>query len=440
MKKLLSKLLLIFIFIFSFTSVIPYTYVVAKADSNENQTSNTQNEEILLNTIKFDVDSKILFVGESFEINVIFEPEDATNKELIWETSNSNIAVVENGKVTALGVGKAVITAKCKVNNDIKAECRVVVEPIKVNKIILNKNNLNLKLGETYKLIASVEPKDATNKKVEWKSDNEKVATVDSEGNVVALNIGKAKVIAKSVDGDIIATCIVEVKPLDFKDIEKKVVASIPTGMVNSDTKIYKSVNKKNYISKVKKTTNVRILDSNDAWYKVKLPNGIKGWIERKYIKVNPSPILNDILNDYELELFVNTKKFKSLTKYLVWVDIARQRTYVFSKDKYGNYKLEKNFVVATGRDVTPTIPGTYQLNGLRNEWVYFPQYQIGVKYWVKIFSGYLFHSTLFAKDAITEVKPKVGIKLSHGCIRMKVEDSYWLYKNIPSKTTVWIN
>ncbi|SHE51782.1 Ig-like domain-containing protein [Caloramator proteoclasticus] len=439
MKKIISKALLIFLLLFSL-NVIPFTYVVANADSNENQTGNEKNQEILLNSIKFDVDFRTLFVGESFEIKVNFEPEDATNKELIWEVSNSSVVIIEDGKVTAVGVGEAIITAKSKENNDIKAECRVVVEPIKIKRITLNKNSLSLKLGEAYRLIATIEPNDATNKKVEWKSDNEKVVKVDGQGNVVALGIGKATIIAKSADEGLTASCIIDVKPPSFKDVEKKIVASIPTGVVINDTKIYKKIDKKKYIAKVKKSTNVRILDSNETWYKVKLPNGVEGWIERKYITVNIGPVLNDTLNNYELELYVNTKKFKSPTKYFIWVDIARQRTYVFSKDKYSNYKLEKNFVVATGRDVTPTIPGTYQLNGLRNKWIYFPQYETGVKYWVKIFSGYLFHSTLFAKDGVTPVNSNVGVKLSHGCIRMKEEDSYWVYKNIPSKTTIWIN
>lgn len=123
-----------------------------------------------------------------------------------------------------------------------------------------------------------------------------------------------------------------------------------------------------------------------------------------------------------------------------MWVDIARQRTYVFSKDKNGRLNLTKEITVATGKDVTPTVRGLFELNGQRGTYMYFPQYKSSVKNWVRITGGYLFHSIIYSKDGKRVLEPTLGKKRSHGCVRMSEQDSYWMYQNNPNKTAVWIN
>lgn len=69
---------------------------------------------------------------------------------------------------------------------------------IPVSSISLDKKELTLTVGETRKLTATVSPSNATNKKVNWSSDNEKVATVDQNGNVTAVTVGTATITATS--------------------------------------------------------------------------------------------------------------------------------------------------------------------------------------------------------------------------------------------------
>nr|WP_084315242.1 Ig-like domain-containing protein [Clostridium hydrogeniformans] len=102
--------------------------------------------------------------------------------------------------------------------------------------IKLNTDNLNLLEGDSDKIIATVLPKDATNKKVTWSSSDESIATVDQEGNVKALKVGQATITAKLDGTELTATCKVNVtKPV----IENKNNAILSISLVNGATKEY---------------------------------------------------------------------------------------------------------------------------------------------------------------------------------------------------------
>lgn len=83
--------------------------------------------------------------------------------------------------------------------------------PIEVTKISINKIKIELRTGKTKTLKATVEPENATNKKVTWKSSNPKVATVDENGLVTAKRGGEA-VITVAAEGGKFVTCVVTVK------------------------------------------------------------------------------------------------------------------------------------------------------------------------------------------------------------------------------------
>lgn len=82
---------------------------------------------------------------------------------------------------------------------------------IPVTGVSLNKNSLSLKTGESETLVATVDPNNATNKKVTWKSSNNAIATVDSNGKVVAVKEGTTTINVTSEDGGFKATCAVSV-------------------------------------------------------------------------------------------------------------------------------------------------------------------------------------------------------------------------------------
>lgn len=89
---------------------------------------------VAVESISFNTDKLILTKGKSAVINVTFIPSDATNKSITWSSSNNEVAAVENGTVTAVGKGSAVIKAVTADGNK-TAECTVTVtEPESGNK------------------------------------------------------------------------------------------------------------------------------------------------------------------------------------------------------------------------------------------------------------------------------------------------------------------
>ena len=150
-----------------------------------------------------------LNVGSTANLTATITPTNATDKTVTWKSSNTNVATVSNGKVTAKSVGTATITAKT--SNGKTATCKITVpEPvIEVESISLNKTALSINIGNTANLTATITPKNATDKTVNWKSSNTSIATV-SNGKVTAKSVGTATITAKTSNGKT-ATCKITV-------------------------------------------------------------------------------------------------------------------------------------------------------------------------------------------------------------------------------------
>lgn len=83
-------------------------------------------------------------------------------------------------------------------------EAKSFATDISIKSINLNKYSLNMAQGDSETLIATVEPDNATNKSVEWVSQDTSVATVDANGKVTAVSEGETNVFARAKDGSII--------------------------------------------------------------------------------------------------------------------------------------------------------------------------------------------------------------------------------------------
>lgn len=159
--------------------------------------------------VTLDITEKTLKVGESVTLTATVIPTDASNKNVLWSSSNNTVATVENGKVTALKAGQAEITAKTE-DGSFEAKCTVtVIQP--VTGITLNTSTLRLIQFRSYVLEATVMPQDAVNKAVLWSSSNTNVATVDNSGKVTARYAGRCTITATTVDGGFTASCTVDV-------------------------------------------------------------------------------------------------------------------------------------------------------------------------------------------------------------------------------------
>ncbi len=156
--------------------------------------------------VKLNKNTLTLTVGGSETLTAAVEPDNASNKEVIWESSNADVASVENGRVTAKKAGTANITAVSAENHTMKASCAVtvnaaqnnpVISETKVKSVTLNVKKLTLGLKESYTLKATVNPSGVKNKKVTWKSDKPKIVSVKN-GKLKALKTGKAKITVTS--------------------------------------------------------------------------------------------------------------------------------------------------------------------------------------------------------------------------------------------------
>ena len=147
--------------------------------------------------------------GDEETLTAVVMPENATDKTVVWSTSDESVAAVENGVITALKPGKAVITATA---GAVSASCTVEVKEryYEVTSVELDKTTLEIRIGGTYTFTATILPENASNKTLVWESSDEDVLTVNG-GTVTPVGVGKATVTVKAADGKS-AVCEVTVK------------------------------------------------------------------------------------------------------------------------------------------------------------------------------------------------------------------------------------
>ena len=133
----------------------------------------------------------------------------------------------------------------------------------------------------------------------------------------------------------------------------------------------------------------------------------------------------------------INQFDITSNTNYLVFVNIAEQKTYVYEGSK-NDWTLAKTFTCSTGIEGKETPVGVFTVQN-RAPWFFSPKYGQGGKYYVQFMGNYLFHSIPFDSDRTTVSDPTLGVPSSHGCIRLSVEDSKWLYDNVKNGSKIII-
>ncbi len=160
--------------------------------------------------IKINSEDMKVPVGETRTLTATLSPSNATNKNIIWKSSNETVATVSSkGTVKGKETGMAEISAISE-DGGYKAVIEVtVIRP--ASSVSLNFSSITLGAGKKKTLEASVRPLTATDKTVKWKSNNKKVAKVSSDGVVTAVSAGTATITCTSRDGYASAKCKVTV-------------------------------------------------------------------------------------------------------------------------------------------------------------------------------------------------------------------------------------
>ena len=125
-----------------------------------------------------------------------------------------------------------------------------------------------------------------------------------------------------------------------------------------------------------------------------------------------------------------------SKTDFLLWVDLSRIRLYVLEYADEG-WQLLRSLPCTVGDAAHPTPSGRFEIGyksaSIGKEALYL------CKYALCFYGGYMFHSVLFDWGGSEIIDGRMGMRASHGCVRLRFEDSRWLYESIPVGTAVFI-
>lgn len=141
--------------------------------------------------------------------------------------------------------------------------------------------------------------------------------------------------------------------------------------------------------------------------------------------------------------------------KYYILLDLRNQIVTVFERDEVGEYtRVVRRFLCTTGRTEvdpddpedagTPTPTGIWKIGG-RERFGKFANFGSEyARYWTQIVGDIFFHSIMFSRRDVNTLKrgafSKLGSNVSHGCVRLYVEDAKWLYYHACPGTTVEVS
>lgn len=218
MKRTITSLLAMFVCAFTFAQQTSLTV--------DNQTMGVLQH---VTNVRLNTHSHNMNTGEEFQLQCAVTPANADNKDVIWSSSNDEIASVDHsGKVKALKRGQVKIVATSKDDNSISDVCELTITQL-ATAIELYEHEVRLAIGKHITLHAYVSPQDVNNDKVEWDYSNYYVATeigfdyYDGSTTVEGRHKGTVKIIAKTCDGSNLSdTCEMTVwQPVTSVSLDK---------------------------------------------------------------------------------------------------------------------------------------------------------------------------------------------------------------------------
>lgn len=130
--------------------------------------------------------------------------------------------------------------------------------------------------------------------------------------------------------------------------------------------------------------------------------------------------------------MYAKANQYTSSTPYIILVDGRTHRVGIYQGSR-GFWNCVKYWSCGDGKPSTPTVRGVFTVG---NKGYYFDSGAYRCFWWTQFYADYLFHSVLcWPNGAIAD--GRVGAGLSHGCVRLEVQNAKWIYDNIPRGTTV---
>ena len=129
-------------------------------------------------------------------------------------------------------------------------------------------------------------------------------------------------------------------------------------------------------------------------------------------------------------------RQFYSPTNYLILVDTTENHCLIYYW-RNGNWQPYYDWLCTTGAYSTPTVKGTFHVGKRGGS---FGDHTYTCWYYTQFFEDYLFHSVIYDSGSQTKILDgRLGLNLSHGCVRLPLSKSRWIYNNIPFGTTVYV-
>lgn len=214
-------------------------------------------------------------VGESIKVESIKYKEN-----VVLVSSNPEIIKTEGDTITGIAEGEAVIyaTYNNEKSNELKLRCIVNLE-----EIILDKNELEMVIGEEKRVVATIVPENATYKELKWSSSDESIATIEN-GIIKGKKEGKTIVTVTEINTNKEVKCNVIVKPIEVESLkldESEVKIGVGQNYILNETIKPSNATNKNIIWSSSNTSvisvqngKIKALSAGEASVKITSENG----------------------------------------------------------------------------------------------------------------------------------------------------------------------
>lgn len=153
-----------------------------------------------------------LIPNQTDSLSAVITPSWAINKKVSWHSDNPSIVSVDDeGVVTAQALGSATITVTTEDGNHTDSSLMTVIPYVAVTGISLTEDSITLEVNDSIDVIYEVQPDNAISPEVYWLSDNPKIATISSWGELFALSEGETSVEVRTKEGHFSDRCTVTV-------------------------------------------------------------------------------------------------------------------------------------------------------------------------------------------------------------------------------------
>ena len=320
------------------------------------------NYVVLDDEITMDDDEITLQAGESREMVVMRRNYSvASNTDLTWKSTNSEIASVENGVITAHRGGDAIISAETSTGARAEVSVHVDDEEKPITSITLNNTQMEMNINTRQGLRATITPSDTTDSKLlSWESEDPTIAIVSATGNVTAKGAGTTTITVSAENG-VSASCEVTVKSpitavrLSQTDmtLERGASQQLRTMIEPVDTTDDRTLSWSSSVPSVAMVDdegNVTALSEGYAIIRVETSNGKTATCTVQVVETQEAPITGVSLDQENVTLAEGENTTLNAT--ITPSDTTDDRTLIWSSDA-------PEVAVVNGGVVTAIAPGT---------------------------------------------------------------------------------